>query len=241
MRRRHLLFSGGCALLGIGVAGGAWAARLHESPKQSPKLTEEHLASLSESTLPSPRVLFVGNSLVLMNDLPAVVRDLAAREGRVLATGTAAAGGARLVQTVRLPGMLQAVRAGWDAVVVQDFTRTPLRLSDRWASARAVGMIARAAGPAPILLYPPWPARADHFVYRDPGPVTVRPDDPTDYAARTMAHYQSMGRHVVPVPDAWLAAPEEGRALYARDGLHPSKQGTALAARLIWDHLKTMI
>lgn len=240
MNRRSVLL-GVAGLAGAGLAGtGAFAFRMHTTPRRTPFLTDAHLGALASPPGDRPRVLFIGNSMVLHNDLPALVRAEAADAGVTLTTGTAAAGGARLIETVRIAALEPVLRAGWDAIVVQDFTKTPLRAIDRWASARAIAWIARTAA-APLLLYPPWPAKAGTAVYRDAGFLTATPDSPEDYAARTMAFYDSLGHPTTPVPAAWLAEPEAGAALYAADGHHPNAEGSAFVARLLWSDLQSLL
>lgn len=242
MNRRQMLFltgAGGLAAAGLLGAGGTF--RWHRSPQRTPFLTDSHLSALANTNLQRPRVLFVGNSMILRNDLPAMVQALSERDGPVLHTATAAADGARLVETLRIPAFSEVLAAGWDVIVAQDFTKTPLRVTDRWGSAWAIRKIARLDASAKLLLYPPWPAAAGNHVYRDPGRLTLRPEGPADFAARSMAHYASLGHPMVPVPLAWLDMPEAGAALYAPDGHHPNPDGTAFVAGLIWDKLKTMI
>lgn len=240
MNRRMMLL-GAAGLAGAGLAGtGTLAFRLHRTPRRDPFLTDAHLNTLAANPGSPPRILFIGNSMVLRNDLPAQVRAEAAASGVTLATGTAAADGARLIETVRIAALEPVLTAGWDAIVVQDFTKTPLRAIDRLASARAVAWIARTAQ-TPLLLYPPWPAMAGTAVYRDAGFLTAIPEGPEDYAARTMAFYDSLGHRTARVPEAWLAEPDAGAALYAEDGHHPNAEGTAFVARIIWSELRSLI
>lgn len=241
MNRRKALLLSAAGLAGVGMAGMGAALRLHRTPRQMPFLTPAHLAGLASTDLARPRVLFVGNSMVLNNDLPAAVRAVAAADGVRVTTATAAAGGARLIETVRIDTFDQALDAGWDAIVVQDFTKTPLRAIDRWASARAIARIAKLGAPAPLLLYPPWPAAPGNIVYRDSGFMTATPSGPRDFAARAMAFYESLGHPVAPVPDAWLDAVDAGADLYADDGHHPNPEGTDFVARILWDSLKPLI
>jgi hypothetical protein len=236
--RRQILLTG-MALSGAAAALGAVTFRLHATPQRHPFLVPEHLASLADNDLPHPRVLFVGNSMLLRHDVPGLV----AGQSR-FHTAMAAADGARLVETARLDGFREAVaNGGWDAVVLQDFTKTPLRAIDRFASAQAMRWIARQSAPAKVLLYPPWPAADGNSVYRDAGRLTTTPQDPHDFARRTMAHYSSVaednGFQLVPVPLAWLDAKDP--ALYDDDGHHASVLGAQFVARLIAEALERMV
>ena len=237
-----ILGGGALGAAAIG-AGGAGIFRLHATPRRRPFLTDAHLNALDASALPEPRLLFIGNSMVLRGDLPARVVARAAADGQSLGVATAAAEGARLIETWRIETFREMLtREPWDAVVVQDFTKTPLRAIDRAGSAFAIRAIARAAAPAHLLLYPPFPAAAGNAVYRDAGRLTAVPESPEDYARRSTAHYAALagGRiTVVHVPSRWL---EEGEAgFYAPDGHHPSEAGSDFIAGVIWDHLRFIL
>lgn len=241
MQRRRFLLLSGAGIVSAGLLSAGFGLRLHRTPQTHPFLTAAHLSALVSTDHPRPRVLFIGNSMVLRNDLPDVVRALADADGIKISTATAAADGARLIETSRLPGFRRALEVGWDAIVVQDFTKTPLRGIDRWGSARAVARIAQIASPARLLLYPPWPVMAGNRVYEDAGPMTVRPETPADYAARTMEHYTNLGHPVAPVPDRWLAARNAGAEFYADDGHHPNARGTAFVGEIIWESLRDLL
>ena len=241
MKRRQFLVASGAGLAAVGAGVAGLGLRLHSAPRQYPFLTDAHLATLVAPDLARPRVLFIGNSMVLNNDLPSLVAERAQADGATISTATAAANGARLIETLRVPRILDVVRAGWDVVVVQDFTKTPLRAIDRWGSARVIRAIADAAAPAPVLLFPPWPAASENGVSADAGFLTTQPKDPDDYAARTMAHYQANGHKVAPVLQAWLTAINEGADLYAADGHHPNAQGSAFVADILWKSLKDLL
>ena len=244
LNRRHVVFGLSASATAIGLATGAVTFRVNHAAKTTPKLTEHHLATLRNTNSTSHRVLFVGNSLVLGHDVPAQIEALAATDGYGLETATAAAGGAHLIESLRLSGLRALLDPDlWDAVVLQDFTKTSLRVFNRWGSSLAVRHIARQVRPTPVILYPPFPAAEKNHVYRQPGRMMATPTNPTDYARRTMAHYNAMAFdpqiHVAPVPNQWLA---DGRdALYADDGLHASAEGAALIARVLWSSLKDIL
>ena len=188
-------------------------------------------------------MLFIGNSMLMRHDVPARVAGLAAQEGVTLRPALAAAQGARLIETLRIEALDQVMQAGaWEALVLQDFTKTPLRAVDRWGSAHAIRALARRVSPTPVILAPPWPARADAGVYRDAGTLTAVPASPEDYANRTMAHYTSVARDipaaVAPIPTRWLSASQE---LYAPDGHHANPDGADVMAATIWTTLKQVL
>ena len=148
MKRRALLslMTGGAAT-GLAAAGGTLTFRLHKDPRQKPFLTDDHLEGVSVRSNEAHRILFVGNSIVLNHDVPARITALAEQEGVQLNTATAAANGARLIETIRLESLNHILQPGlWDVVVLQDFTKTPLRAFDSWGSRYAMKQISRSVG-----------------------------------------------------------------------------------------------
>ena len=180
------------------------------------------------------RVLFVGNSLTYVNDLPLVVRALS----------RAALGDSALrVAMVAFPDYSledhwargDAGRAiagspgesrGWDVVVLQQgpsaLESSRVLLLDY---AKRFATAARAAHATPAL-YAVWPTS----------------DRPQDFA-RSAESYRlasdSVQGLLFPVGEAWQAAWRRDATLplYASDGLHPSAYGTYLAALVITGRL----
>lgn len=247
MNRRQVLglLAAGTA---VGVAGGtaAFTFRWHSEPRRTPFLTAEHLQMLAASDIPRPRVLFIGNSMVLRHDVPAKTAQFAASDGIALGVAMAASDGARLIETIRIPELQHVLQPDmWDAVILQDFTKTPLRAPDRWGSVIAMNWIRARVPETPIILFPPWPAMADNPVYQDPGFLTATPRDPADYMARTMAFYSDAanksGFHLAPVPEAWWTASQSGQDLYHADGHHANERGAELSAQVIWSVVKQVL
>ena len=159
----------------------------------------------------------------------------------------ASATGARLVQSLRLSNLRALVRdVPWDAVVLQDFSSTPLHAADRLASRFAIKHFTRLAAPAPIVLFPHWPSEAGHRVYRAAlGTGYAVPDDPDDYANRAEAHYlrcaQSSGGVLAPILPVWITALNRGDSLYQKDRHHASAAGAALAAATLWPTIRNVL
>lgn len=175
------------------------------------------------------RVLFVGNSLTYVNDLPLVVRalslavnaDSAYRVGMVanpdysLEDHWGSGAAAREIATAK-----------WDVVV---FQQGPSALEESRVLlinyARKFSDAARAAHAQPAL-YAPWPT------------VDRSQDFPRSGQSYRIAA-DSAHAGIFPVGEAWLAAwnrtPLLG--LYSSDGLHPSVNGTYLAALVIFGRL----
>jgi hypothetical protein len=173
-------------------------------------------------------VLFIGNSLTYVNDLPAAVADMAASAGEDIAVTTVAKPDYALID--HLNGGSNALevlqRGGWDFVVLQ---QGPSSLSDNADSlgiwTRMFDPHIRAAG-ARTALYMVWPAIDRRAFFND-----VR------------AAYQTAATSVngvfMPAGQAWLTAwsTDASLQLYGPDGFHPSELGTALAAYVIYERI----
>ena len=173
-------------------------------------------------------VLFVGNSLTYVNDLPWTVAAIAASAGDTIRYRTAA--GPNLALIDHLNGATNAVAeikaGGWEYVVLSQgptprgICRDSLTLWTKLFDPhiRAVG--ARAA------LFMTWPSFGDRAIFDD---VRIS----FQQAA------QAVGGMFMPAGEAWRAAwavnPE--LALYGGDGFHPSELGTFLAALEIYERI----
>lgn len=245
-RRAALAFLIGATGAAVASSTAAFTLRLHSKPRRTPFLTTDHLEGVNLEDIPEPRVLFIGNSMILRYDVAAITAKFAAEDGISLSVATAAADGARLIETIRIPELERLLEDGaWSAVVLQDFTKTPLRRTDRWGSRYAMSWFRAQLPRTPIVLYPPWPAMADNKVYEDAGFLTYTPRDPADFRKRTMGFYGGVatdfGFHLSEVPAAWAKATAEGQDLYAPDGHHANELGAKLSAKVLWSVLKGLI
>ena len=243
MRRRALL--AGCAGLTALAAGGTAGItfRWHATPRREPFLTKTHLQELTQLAPTPARVLFVGNSMTLRHDLPGRIRGLAEGAGQALQMATAAANGARLIETWSIGAFRDALELGWDILVLQDFSTTCLRAPDRWGSGFAMRSMVKAARAQGVLLYPTWAFPPRHGVYNGEAGLLARlPEDPTAFARAIMDHYGRLAdaegwRHApvtnVMLPDAtpWL----EG------DLHHLNPQGADYVARILWQELQILL
>ena len=174
------------------------------------------------------QVLFIGNSLTYVNDLPGIVQALADSSG----------GDPIAVETIGQPDFAlidhwatgvpqrEIAKGSWAFVVLQqgpssvEVNRDTLRLAARLF---APGIAAVGGKPA---LFSAWPT------------VDRRQDFP-----RAIESYQlaasDVGGVFLPVASAWLAAWERNPnvALYDFDGLHPSLNGSYLSALVIYAKL----
>lgn len=186
------------------------------------------LLAASPASAQVRRVLFIGNSLIYTNDLPAVVRAVAAQAGDDLVVASAT--GPNLALIDHLHGATDAVariRGGrWDYVVLQQGPTTVQMCRDSligWT--RAFDTLARAAGARPALLMT-WPPAGEPELF-DAARVSFQE------AAR------AVGGVFIPAGEAWrIALAADPRIeLYGPDGFHPSTAGTWLTAFVIFERL----
>ncbi len=172
-------------------------------------------------------VLFVGNSLTATNDLPAQVAALAKAAGHGLETGAVIQDGFSLEDHWKRGAALSAIASGrWDVVILQ---QGPSSLPESQAHLREwtarYAAVARKAG-----------TRA--------GLLTVWPESARRHAlGAVIASYRNAAEaalaELFPAGDAWRRAWSCNRklALYGRDGFHPSRLGTHLAALVVYGRL----
>lgn len=173
------------------------------------------------------RVLFIGNSLTQENDVPGMVRALAAAAGLDWLVDAQVSGGASL-QDQWERGLVQAkIRDGnWDAVVLQ---QGPSSLADSRANLRewtgVFDELVRQAG-GRSALYMVWPERS-RLAWYD------RVRDSYALAARDVDGW------FLPAGEAWRVAWAEAPdlPLYGGDGFHPTVAGSWVAALTIFGGL----
>ena len=188
-------------------------------------------AAAQKTTAPLPagghHVLFVGNSLTYVNDLPGTLVALAASSGDTIRAAQVAFPDYALEDHLAEGSAAKAIAlGGWELVVLQqgpssvEANRQNLIANTRLFDARI-----RAAGGRPAL-YSVWPQLTNA----------------TDFA-RAIESYRLAAEAVsglfLPVGSAWLAAlaREPSLQLYASDGLHPSPMGTYLAALVMYERI----
>lgn len=178
------------------------------------------------------RVLFIGNSYTYVNDLPAMVAELARAGGHGIETGMAAEGGLTLADHVKSAATQAKLGSlKWDVVVLQEQSQIPsvarFRTDQMYPAARALVHSVRLAGSRPML-YLTW-------AHRDGWPENGLPD----YARMQneidqgyLAIGQEMSVAVAPVGIAWasVVAHNVRPGLWQDDGSHPTVAGTYLAA-----------
>ena len=185
-------------------------------------------------TSPSPsaigsgaRVLFIGNSLTYENDVPKMVRELAAAAGLAWYVEAQVSGGAS-IQDQWERNLVQAkiTNGNWDAVVLQ---QGPSSLPDSRTNLRhwtgEYDRLIREAG-GRTALYEVWPELSRFEVFD-------RVRDSYALAARDVDGW------FLPAGEAWRVAWEDDPELqlYGPDGFHPTVAGSWAAALTIFGGL----
>ena len=182
---------------------------------------------------PGPaRVLFVGNSLTFSHDLPQVFAGLARAGGHPVAVDLAVQGGQTLAGHAASPGTLQKLTGQrWDFVVLQEQSRipaVPTQRRERMVPAARLLDEKVAESGADTVLFVTWAGR-------DGLPSAGFKDYIAMQSAIEAGYLEvagEIGAMVASVGAAWQRALEEHPELelWQRDGIHPSAEGTYLAA-----------
>jgi len=183
------------------------------------------LAGHSPAEPPTPskiRVLFIGNSLTYVNDLPAALASMASASGRELEHDGVLVGGASLGSHWAAGKAAAKIReAKWDYVVLQGHSSDAVKNKDNlFQHGRLFDAEIKKAG-AKTALYMTWNLENDAKSY------PLISGAYTDLA-------KELGALLVPAGTAWHMALENTAApipaLYSKDHKHPAPAGTYLAA-----------
>lgn len=212
------------------------------------------LAGHGEAAVAPIRVLFIGNSYTLYNDLPRMVAEMGRSLGYDVRPATRAVGGASFAYHRRSAKTLEKIGAErWDAVILQNFSLAPgLRPEDvrRGSLSDAVFLaqrIMRADPAARIIYYATWGRRDGDRSHCRYYPRICAYDGHTAALQEGYRIYrEATGGLIAPVGINWQRVvhdnpaerPFAPRSLWVRGGSHPSRLGSYLAAATI---LKTII
>jgi hypothetical protein len=173
-------------------------------------------------------VLFIGNSLTYVNDLPVTVVALGALVGDTIRASAAV--GPDLALIDHWNGASNATAAiklgGWHYVVLQQGpSSVPVNRDTLVLAAKLFNPVIRAAGGRPAL-FMVWPS-SDRFAFFD------------DVRASYQQAAQEVDGVFMPAGVAWLKAwqADSTLALYGPDGYHPSPLGTYVAALVIYERV----
>jgi hypothetical protein len=182
------------------------------------------LASVAASAQEKPtRILFIGNSLTSVTDIPGRVAALARVMGRAAEVDSVVANGYTLADHWSDGRALAAIRkGGWDIVVLQSGTSgradSGAELVE-YARKFAEPIRAVAARPA---LYMVWP-------------LSDRQHEFSNAISAYRAAAQAVDGILIPVGEAWLRAlSKDKRTRLYGDGIHPSSIGSDLTVLTIY-------
>ncbi len=176
----------------------------------------------------SLRVLFIGNSLTYVNDLPGTLAGIALSGGDTIHVEMVARPNYALIDHLtQHSGAEEAIaRGGWNVVVLQQGpTSLPVNRDSLILWTRMFDPMIRAVGARPAL-YMVWPAAG-------------RPQDFDAVRTSFQAAAQAVDGIFLPAGVAWVDAWQRNATLplYGSDGFHPSPLGTWLAALTIYEAL----
>ena len=194
-------------------------------------LTLLTLLILSACAAPGPlRVLFVGNSHTYVNDVPALVQQIAVVKGVQLEVEGITAGGATLEDHINTGTVQKRLEStAFSAVVLQEqSSRQVLEVDQYEEAARQLAALARAKN-ARVFVYMGW-TRQDLV---DANGFTQQ--NWTDSASRVA---RAIGAGIAPVGEAWLSVkrrdPSLGQRLQDSDGNHAALAGSYASAATIF-------
>jgi hypothetical protein len=188
----------------------------------------------------SMRVLFIGNSYTFYNDMPGMIRELAAaaKEERPFVSVLEAPGGFSLAQQWESGRAAKLVDEGnWDYVVLQEQSQRPSltqqqREREMYPAARLLCARIRKVDAEPVFFLT-WAHRA--------GDRENRPNDTYEAMQKRLEEgyeeiAEELDAEVVSVGVAWqkALAKRPGLPLWADDGSHPSRMGSYLAACMFY-------
>ena len=173
------------------------------------------------------RVLFIGNSLTYVNDLPGMVEALASASGDRITQASVALPNFSLEDHWNDGRALAAIsQGGWDLIVLQQGPSSLAASRDLLVDfAKQFADSAQSAG-ARVALYSVWPAS----------------DRPMDFDAVTANYAEaadSTDGVLFPAGEAWRAAwrRDPSLKLYGTDGFHPTPMGSYLVALVMYQQL----
>jgi hypothetical protein len=188
--------------------------------------------SPTPSVAPAIRVLFIGNSLTFVNNLPQTFAELAQAGGFQVEIGVSASGGWSCADHAAASVTLVKIANGcWDYVVLQERSSLPAIPEEREALMYpAVRDLDRQIGAigARTVLFVGW---AHHEGLAEHGlPDYASAQTAVEAGYREIA--DEIGALVVPVGPAWREAVEREPSLmlWQFDGVHATVEGTYLSA-----------
>lgn len=194
----------------------------------------------------SVRILFIGNSYTYFNELPQMVKKIAATQNIPIAIGQVTPGGYYFRQHIKNPKVFEEVKKGnWSYVVLQEQSQAPSYSSwevqsQTFAPAHSLDSLIHQYNPsAKVIFYMTWGHRDgdEDSLQVKKYPLTA---SYLGMQMRLMTSYLEMAYQndawCAPVGIAWMKAREQRPKfnLYMPDGSHPTVGGSYLAANVIF-------
>lgn len=182
------------------------------------------------------RILFVGNSFTFFNDFPGMFANLAQSSGRVVQVDMVARGGWTCADHANSAETLDAIAHGkWDYVVLQEQSQLPALADQRrekmYPALRTLDEKIRESGATPILFMTwawknglPEYGLSDYYMMQD------------EVQSGYLEIANELDVMVAPVGMVWQDALSKDSQLdlWQIDGIHPSKEGSYLAALVFY-------
>lgn len=177
---------------------------------------------------PGVHILFIGNSLTYVNDLPSTLKFVMQLGGQEMSVHSVAKPDFALVDHIAggSDAVSQIQRGGWDFVILQQGPSSlPASRDLLIQGTQQFDQHIRKAG-ARTALYMVWPDKSRFAFFED---VRVSYKMAAD----------TVGGLFLPAGEAWLAAwvRDASLSLYGSDDFHPSVMGTYLAALVIYERI----
>ena len=172
-------------------------------------------------------ILFIGNSHTYYNDMPLMVQERAVEEGYECRVVMNAHGGWFLAQHADEPDVrFNILKGNYDYVVLQEHAHPFGPVEKFRKAAILLCTLIKDAGSRAVL-YETWAKRSE----------------PEMQARMNEAHRQvaeDTGALLAPVGEYWweYQKSQPQAKMYARDGAHPSAEGSDFAAKWIWETIR---
>ncbi len=182
------------------------------------------------------RVLFIGNSLTYMNDLPGLTARLAKSRNFVMEYATYTPNGYSFAKHAASLKAQRKIEAGWDLVVLQAQSQppeAPPAAAQFYLDAQKLSQAARKANPGVKVAFYETMARKNGAARK--GRAAAEADSYEGLQKKVNEAYSKLALEnqgiLIPVGEAWqkLRAQRPALELY-QDEVHPNLTGTYLAA-----------
>ena len=192
----------------------------------------------------SLKILWIGNSYTIYNDLPSMVTRLGAEQGLKLSATRFLKGGEHLSGHYANPNLIKALKkGGWDYVVIQEYSTGPAQstrevIDDTYHYAHLLDSLAVAGSPnCHVIFYMTWGHKKSNVHNKGQAdPAYPLDEDYRNFQDHLRLSYLEMTYEnrawCAPVGIAWQDVRNNNPEieLYVKDGYHPSLAGSYLAA-----------